>query len=332
MQSSPQSCNNKSMVNKSDAYRFLFSNAYYPRSKTLTNSNSREFEELHWDNIAEKSNDNMNENSEWGRSAKSKRKLSFEQIFCSVSEQSCKFAISNGKSEWTQEHDQEKLCIGNCAQKSTRDVNLFNEIRMISDIDWGLINSLGEKNEDQPWILLDNDDIDGLLIPSNDALAFSESYKNECFSDRFFAGEEEWFDHPNLQNIQTVKKQEISYNFASNEINNTNDTTKSKIWDGGADEIKRDKSKYNNFSLGRTWFRTMSNYYKSLFEPHLKNWENEERIDQKTSMDELVINFIYKEFDISEDFSKSDSFQSFLDWMITILHSHNHRKSDDYIK
>ena len=88
--------------------------------------------------------------------------------------------------------------------------------------------------------------------------------------------------------------------------------------------------KWNWFSLGRTCFRGMSNYYKDKFEPILKEWTKKE-LSIRPPMDDIITNFIKIEFKFNEVFYQSSRFQSFLDCMATVLHSQNYKKKDDYI-
>lgn len=92
---------------------------------------------------------------------------------------------------------------------------------------------------------------------------------------------------------------------------------------------KKRKTKTNSFSLGRTWFRGMSNYYKNKFEPLLKQWEKDISNPERLTMDQLITDFIRKEF---WDCQYSVTSEEFLDMMVTILHSQNYKKNDDYIK
>lgn len=85
------------------------------------------------------------------------------------------------------------------------------------------------------------------------------------------------------------------------------------------------KFKSNSFSLGRTVFRGMSNYYKNKFEANLKDWEK--RFDREP-MELTVSRFISEEFDLGQDLLQNSEF---LDCMVTILHSQNYKKSDEYI-
>jgi hypothetical protein len=69
----------------------------------------------------------------------------------------------------------------------------------------------------------------------------------------------------------------------------------------------------------------MSNYYKNKFDPILKEWE---KCFERESMDSIVSRFISNEFNYDQDVLHNSNF---LDCMITILHSQNYRKDDDYI-
>ncbi|CAI2370333.1 unnamed protein product [Moneuplotes crassus] len=92
--------------------------------------------------------------------------------------------------------------------------------------------------------------------------------------------------------------------------------------------IKR-KTKTNSFALGRTCFRGMSNYFKNKFEPFLKQWEKDFSNTERKSMDKLIKDFIQIEFTDCQHCVDSDEF---LNSMVTILHSQNYKKPDDYIK
>ena len=92
---------------------------------------------------------------------------------------------------------------------------------------------------------------------------------------------------------------------------------------------KKRKTKTNSFALGRTWFRGMSNYYKNKFEPLLKQWEKDISNPGRLTMDQLITDFIRKEFN---DCQYSVASEEFLDMMVSVLHSQNYKKNDDYIK
>lgn len=142
------------------------------------------------------------------------------------------------------------------------------------------------------------------------------------------------------EEISPTSKCEEICNFSNNEINNETKTLPLKNLMENVSETSKSnsmtpgrkwKSKVNSFSLGRTCFRGMSNYYKDKFEPLLKEWEKNSDLKRPT-MDELVTKFIKVEFDFGDDFFRSTTYPEFLDCMITVLHSQNHRKNDDYIK
>lgn len=89
---------------------------------------------------------------------------------------------------------------------------------------------------------------------------------------------------------------------------------------------------WNYFSLRRTCFRGMSAYYKELFEPMHKEWNRSRFRNSKLSMSQLVAKFISTIISKSNhnfELCKSDKF---VDSMITVLHSHRHKKNDDFIK
>ena len=193
MNSSTKSWTDETMKDKSDAYRFLFENACFSRSKTFSYTSSKEFNEFQEINIDEKDKKNDWSSTESKTHSKFWRKSSYDYIFCSISEQSCKMMNSNPKSEWTQEHEIERWWIKNSILKPISDVNHTNQIRMISDFNYGLINSIDYHIYDKPCIILDNDDIDGLLIPNVEAVAFSESYEDDFLPNNIIVGQDSWF-------------------------------------------------------------------------------------------------------------------------------------------
>ena len=73
----------------------------------------------------------------------------------------------------------------------------------------------------------------------------------------------------------------------------------------------------------------MSNYYKNKFEPLLKQWEKDISNPGRLTMDQLITDFIRKEFN---DCQYSVASEEFLDMMVSVLHSQNYKKNDDYIK
>lgn len=89
---------------------------------------------------------------------------------------------------------------------------------------------------------------------------------------------------------------------------------------------------WNYFSLRRTCFRGMSAYYKDKFDPIYKTWMKYKQAYNRATMDELVEGFIKDEFLGSSRFSTLVSTPEFLDSMVTVLHSHRHKKSEAYIK
>lgn len=75
----------------------------------------------------------------------------------------------------------------------------------------------------------------------------------------------------------------------------------------------------------------MSNYYKGKFEHILKSWEKNTD-PKKQPMDDVITDFIKSEFNFEPEYFKTAEFQDFLDCMVTILHSQNHKKADAYIR
>ncbi|CAI2372766.1 unnamed protein product [Moneuplotes crassus] len=86
---------------------------------------------------------------------------------------------------------------------------------------------------------------------------------------------------------------------------------------------------WNYFSLRRACFRGMSAYYKDKFNAFVKN--NGFTRSLKTEMDAIVSNFIRDEFHNTETGNCDITTSEFLDCMITVLHSHRHKKNEKYI-
>ena len=181
----------------------------------------------------------------------------------------------------------------------------------------------------QPWILLENEDSDGLIISDAKMENLGNIYNKNVFqiNSNWLKSEDNEID----KGFISIDKEESvqNVNEATSEIKKINKTTDLLH---AKDLFTKERNKTNRFTSGRTWFRAMSNYYKSKFEPLFKEWELFEPIENRISMDDLVTNFIYKEFDLGDAFVSSPNFVHFIDCMITILHSHNHRRNVDYIK
>ena len=89
-------------------------------------------------------------------------------------------------------------------------------------------------------------------------------------------------------------------------------------------------SDWNYFSLRRAWFRGMSAYYKDRFNAFVKNNGYSKQL--KNEMDKIVSLFIKEEFINSKLGTWKLNTSEFLDCMITVLHSHRHKKNESYIK
>ena len=74
----------------------------------------------------------------------------------------------------------------------------------------------------------------------------------------------------------------------------------------------------------------MSAFYKERFNSFLKS-ENSQKLSVKRSMERLVHDFIHSEFGNSQNRPDLLDRPEFLDAVITVLHSHRHKKKDDYI-
>lgn len=92
------------------------------------------------------------------------------------------------------------------------------------------------------------------------------------------------------------------------------------------------QEEWNYFSLRRTCFRGMSAYYKGKFDPYVKNTGKFRSTDKSIGMDQLVSNFITEEFGKSTDYCDTIGSNSFLDSVVTVLHSHRHKKNEDFIR
>lgn len=87
---------------------------------------------------------------------------------------------------------------------------------------------------------------------------------------------------------------------------------------------------WNYFSLRRACFRGMSAYYKDRFNAFVKNSGFTKSL--KLEMDKIVSKFIEEEFYQIDTGNCDISRPEFLDWMITVLHSHRHKKNESYIR
>ncbi|CAI2372332.1 unnamed protein product [Moneuplotes crassus] len=87
---------------------------------------------------------------------------------------------------------------------------------------------------------------------------------------------------------------------------------------------------WNYFSLRRACFRGMSAYYKERFNSFVKNSGLTKSL--KLEMDKIVSRFIEHEFASVHTGNCNISNTEFLDCMITVLHSHRHKKNEDYIR
>lgn len=101
------------------------------------------------------------------------------------------------------------------------------------------------------------------------------------------------------------------------------------------EKVKNDvsiKADWNYFSLRRTCFRGMSAFYKEKFSDFCKSKGSKSLSLKRASMEELVHSFIWNEFSDSNANMGIIDTPEFLDSMITVLHSHRHKKNEDYIK
>lgn len=89
---------------------------------------------------------------------------------------------------------------------------------------------------------------------------------------------------------------------------------------------------WNYFSLRRACFRGMSAYYKDKFNAFRKEKLRTKTAGNAEDMDLLVSQFITEEFlNCASDATALNS-SEFLDCIVTVLHSHRHKKNEAYIK
>ena len=76
----------------------------------------------------------------------------------------------------------------------------------------------------------------------------------------------------------------------------------------------------------------MSAYFKDRFDPFYKTWMRHKHSNNREAMDELVSRFIQNENISSYTSNNITNTSKFLDSMVTVLHSHRHKKNERYIK
>lgn len=87
---------------------------------------------------------------------------------------------------------------------------------------------------------------------------------------------------------------------------------------------------WNYFSLRRAWFRGMSAYYKERFNSFVKSSGYSKLL--KSEMDNIVSKYIEEEFALVTSGNCNVNSSEFLDAMVTVLHSHRHKKNERYIR
>ena len=311
---------------KSNAYQFLFENLRTSCRKSLGYQNDKEFYLLHDDNTYKRHYEAMIE-SYGDKLHKSRIKPITDQMFNWIYDNTSQQWHNKIRSECTQENELERW-LDESEQKCISDLNPLKIGRVISeynsDSEWGINDVLN-----QPCILLENEDSDGLLITDIKIEEFYNSYEEKVSFTKLnwehFGNNQVFEESAELEKGEKIQRVDE----VSSEILKINSI--SELWIAKED-LAKDKNKSKRFTFGRTWFRAMSNYYKNNFEPILKEWEEFEPIEERVSMDDLVTKFIQNQFELGDAFVSSPNFKHFLDWMVTILHSHNHRKNVEYIK
>lgn len=89
---------------------------------------------------------------------------------------------------------------------------------------------------------------------------------------------------------------------------------------------------WNYFSLRRACFRGMSAYYKDKFNAFRKERSKLKTAGNLEDMDQLVSQFIADEFVNCASVATALNSQKFLDCIVTVLHSHRHKKNEPYIR
>lgn len=310
---------------KSDAYKFLFENCRFTK-KPSRSANFKELAKLQ----------KRKANTSTVASIKDMKSIKSEYfIGTNLNIKEPQF-IHDSHSE--SEQESVEIFLDNTQGPNYLEGTPFDPINL--DNDWHVEKECSNNEDwDQPWVVLENTDNyekEILNEENNYNINFSnsadESLFMECYND-------EADELCTVQN-STSKWIHSGVSDASHTINLSKiplkDTIEEINWfqkDGVTkQQVKNKKNKSNNFFLGRTWFRGMSNYYKEKFDHRLKSWEKNTNNPARESMDDLVKDFIKSEFSITSEFSSSHQFQGFLDWMMTVLHSQNHRKNDEYIK
>ena len=91
-------------------------------------------------------------------------------------------------------------------------------------------------------------------------------------------------------------------------------------------------SEWNSFSLRRACFRGMSAFYKGKFEGIYKSWMKSRYSHNAPSMKTQVLKFIKEQFISSNCVPQIVKSNQFYEWVSAVLHSHRHKKSEEYIK
>lgn len=201
--------------------------------------------------------------------------------------------------------------------------------------------------DDHAWVLI-QDDCSQSLCPTNNLEIFNTTLTKIIVSHKMRNAEKEWKnDDINSKENSQLNEKQHECNINNLEVNNTQSgeilrnksnrrhafklrSRNTKIAYEIKEETSHQSMKWNCFSLGRTIFRGMSNYYKEKFDPLFKAWLKEDEME-RSSMEALVTEFMKKEFKFNDSFYNSPRFETFLDSMIKVLHSQNYKKKDSYL-
>jgi ABC-type proline/glycine betaine transport system ATPase subunit len=132
-----------------------------------------------------------------------------------------------------------------------------------------------------------------------DSIVMEHQLNNQEFEESDVNLLHESNDFENIDENDNQIRKEPNNDFNQNYVGKSNQQC---LASSSSSKKKKMKNKSNSFSLGRTCFRGMSNYYKDKFEPILKQWEKD--LEQRSSiqMDDLVTQFIKSEFEFAEEF------------------------------
>ena len=89
----------------------------------------------------------------------------------------------------------------------------------------------------------------------------------------------------------------------------------------------------NALSIRRSWFRSLSSYYKNTFSKFNRAWQEKRRNKKKTKdMNELIDTYLVQEFGEPLRNCKQEFIISLREAMIAILHSHRYKKEEEFTK